>query len=77
MAIGKSNVTAARFLLSNGANPNVVDEDGYTLRFLLSLSSTFGYFFGSKMAIVLFGRAFYLVDITSTIAIKSRKGSKK
>jgi ankyrin repeat protein len=30
LAIATSNVTAARFLLSNGANPNVADEDGLT-----------------------------------------------
>jgi hypothetical protein len=46
----------------------------YTLRFFFS---TFGYFFGSEMGIVLFGRAFYLVDVTSTIVIKSRKGSQQ
>jgi hypothetical protein len=34
----------------------------YTLRFLFLLLSTFGYFFGSEMDIVLFSRAFYLVE---------------
>jgi ankyrin repeat protein len=30
LAIGKSNVTAVRLLLSNGANPNIADKDGDT-----------------------------------------------
>ncbi len=39
---------------------------------------TFVYFqlpFDSEMDIVLFDRAFYLVEVTSTIAIKSQKRS--